>query len=115
MNQTDRVTEESGKVVEDSGKPKRASLAKISSTKESNAVKAARFFAAHGMDKVAHMLGKEFQLSATQEVIEQHKVALAKFDAKAPAHAPSQTSDAEMEDALDPDDDDAEVAERKHW
>merc|ERR1719388_223046 len=95
MNQTDQVTEESGKVVEDSGKPKRASLAKISTTKESNAVKAARFFAAHGMDKVARMLGKEFQLSATEEVIEQHKVALAKFNAKTPARAPQQTPEPE--------------------
>ena len=114
ISQADQVVQVSGKLsAEDSGKQKKASLAKISATKESSATKAARYFAVHGMDKVAHMLGKEFQLSATAEVIEQHKVALAKFNAKAPTQIPRQSS--EVEDFSDPDDDDAEVKEREHW
>merc|ERR1719281_1111897 len=114
ISQADQVTAVSEKLpAEDSGKPKKASLAKISTTKESSATKAARFFAVHGMHEVARMLGKEYQLSATEEVIEQHKVALAKFNAKAPAHVPPPSS--EVEDFSDPDDDDAEVKEREHW
>jgi len=71
------------------------------------------------MNKVAHMLGKEFVLSATaaQEVNAEHKVALAKFnDAKAATQsAPVHSSEPKEDIDIDADDDEDEVKERTHW
>merc|ERR1719160_1760785 len=109
-DQTQELVNDAEKL-EDPGRPKKASLV---ATKETVASKAARFFAAHDMNKVAHMLGKEFVLSATaaQEASTEHKVALAKFnEAKAPVQ-----SDPIQEDLdVNADDDDDEVKERAHW
>merc|ERR1719329_1157644 len=120
LAQADKTTEllnEVDKLEDPVEQRKKASLAKISSSKETSASRAARFFAAHGMSKVAHMLGKDFVLSsaAEKEVVAEHKVALAKLDKRTPAEPAPNSHSSEVEDIDLPDDDENEVKEREHW
>merc|ERR1719359_1652873 len=58
--------------MEDPTKPKRKSLAKVAvRAKESEATRAARFFATHGMKKIGHALGDELSADAEKKAVDE--------------------------------------------
>jgi len=105
---TQDIVKEADKAV-DAIRSKKASLV----TKESKMDKAARFFATHGMDRVAHMLGAKYSAATEEGAMAEQKVALTKLKAAIPAPSFPKASDAEDLDT--PDDDEDEVKERQHW
>lgn len=103
---TQDILKEADRAV-DSIRSKKASLV----TKESKVTKAGRYFANHGMDKVAQMLGSNYKLAATAEkgIMAEHKAD------QSNVRAPVSQETFDTEDLDMPDDDADEVTERQHW
>jgi len=108
--------------MEDPTKPKRKSLAKVASkTKESQAARAARFFATHGMKKIGHALGETLSAEAEKKANDEYKAVQSKISeiVPTPAHQRESVSSS-SEESLDmspdleiPDDDDQEDLKKK--
>merc|ERR1719191_2585358 len=74
--------------MEDPTKPKRKSLAKVAvKTQESQAARAARFFATHGMKKIGHALGETLSADAEKKAVAEYKVAQSKLAEVVPVPA----------------------------
>eukprot|EP00746_Dinoflagellata_sp_MGD_P161326 gnl/MRDRNA2_/MRDRNA2_88420_c0_seq1.p1 gnl/MRDRNA2_/MRDRNA2_88420_c0~~gnl/MRDRNA2_/MRDRNA2_88420_c0_seq1.p1 ORF type:complete len:238 (-),score=87.42 gnl/MRDRNA2_/MRDRNA2_88420_c0_seq1:74-709(-) len=106
--------------MEDPTKPKRKSLAKVATkTQESEATRAARFFATHGMKKIGHALGETLSADAEKKAVAEYKVAQSKIAEVVPvpahqaAEAASSSADMDLEDPGDDDDQDESV--KKQW
>merc|ERR1719313_2172748 len=106
--------------MEDPTKPKRKSLAKEAvKTQESQAERAARFFATHGMKKIGHALGETLSAEAEKKAVAEYKAAQSKLAevVPVPAHQAAETassSSADMDLEL-PDDDDEDESVKKQW
>merc|ERR1719388_516540 len=102
--------------MEDPTKPKRKSLAKVKSVaKESQAMRAARFFATHGMKKIGHALGETLSADAEKKALAEYKVAQSKLAEVVPvparqaaesASSDSSSADMDLEDPGDDEEDD---------
>merc|ERR1719388_397680 len=100
--------------MEDPTKPKRKSLAKVKSVaKESQAMRAARFFATHGMKKIGHALGETLSADAEKKAVADYKVAQSKIAevVPVPAHQAEVSAESASSSSADmdldlPDDDD---------
>merc|ERR1719420_381797 len=66
--------------MEDPLKPKRKSLAKVAvKAKETQAQRAARFFATHGMKKIGHALGETLSANAEKKAVAEYKAVQSKM------------------------------------
>merc|ERR1719453_2564599 len=90
----------------DPTKPK-ASLVKVQ-VKESQSQRAARFFAAHGMAKMGHLLGDEMSATAKAQMLKEHDTMEEKINEKVVLSGSSSLD-------LPDDDDDDSAAYRKQW